>query len=317
MTYKWTANQSGVLILIALITTTLVLTSALIISTIVIRQLRLSQSSDNGILAYFASESVTEDAMYAVLRQGTDPEDLPVKGAFPNGTSWERNVREKDSRFVYDLIQKDKFVVLDLYNNDNSNSAAGVESLSFVWSSGGRMDVLLRLWNGDTLKEADTVSFICSSAPCQTVVLNSLEAGLAYELTITATSATITDLIVTTHQSDGATGSEILVDSSLTINSIGEYKGVKQAVQLRLPNQPPWELTVPSLEVVYCENYDLDEDSDVDQDDLNAMTDVLNGLVTCPIARCDLNFDGPVDILDAQIVDRFIAGTDTTCITGA
>lgn len=231
-------QPSGVLLLLALVMMALVLSAALVLGTVIVRELRLAQVSDKGITAFYASETAAEDAVYRMFKLGEQAVDLATSGSLSGGSSWTRLAKQTDSEFVFDFIAKDETVVVNLYNTGETNQAAQVESFSMEWTSGQTLELAVSEWDGSTL--ATPTSQNCVSSPCFS---NTPRFDKAYYVTITARGSAVTDLIVSAYSGDGATGTPVGVEIPVTVVATGEYKGAQQAVELRLPVPAPWEGT--------------------------------------------------------------------------
>lgn len=236
-------QPQGVLLILALVMTSVVLAASLILGTIIIREVRLAAVSDKGITAFYASESAGEEAMYRLLKLGQSPASLNGTGTFGNGASWSRQAQEETSEFVFDYVGEDRRVEVNVFNKDAAVGEAGVESVAIYWSSGQIMEVEISEWDGVQLTQLAPAQFTCTSTPCDTAIVNDLTADKAYRLVIIARDAAITDLIVETYSANGAGGSLVPVTSPRTVYSTGEFGGAQQAVKLSLPVAPPWAVT--------------------------------------------------------------------------
>jgi hypothetical protein len=225
----------GVLLLLALVIMAIVLSAALVLGSVVVREIRLSAISDKGVNALYAAETAAEDAVYRMYKLGEDPSALPQSGSLSGGASWERNSRRTDTQFIYDLVGRDETVVVDLYNSANTNQAANAQSVTISWTSGTTLDVFVSEWDGTTLSSLSGLT--CTSSPC---VVNAPTPTRAYQLLLTAETTAMTDLTVSVFSSDGGAGSPVAVEIPVTVTATGVYQGAQQAVQLRLPVPAPW-----------------------------------------------------------------------------
>ena len=232
-------DQSGVLLLLALVMTSVVLTSALIVSTLAIRESRLSLISDKGMTALFGSESITEDTIYRISKLGIDPLTLDnTSSTTKAGVEWTREVKQMGNQFIFDFLPAGRTVDVDLYNTANLNDSADIVAINFAWSSGTELAVVYSEWDGITINPAGTQSFPCASSPCSAVLPVSQTS--AYRLQLTAGQTAITDLIIS--MSPSAVDQ---IELSTTVRVVGEYQGSRQAVELILPKAPPWDVPPP------------------------------------------------------------------------
>ncbi|MBI4121989.1 MAG: hypothetical protein HY461_01520 [Parcubacteria group bacterium] len=234
------SQPDGVLLLLALLIMALVLSAALVLGTIVIREVRLGTVSDKGVTAFYAGESAAEEALFRILKLGQDPTGLTGSGQLTGGGTWSRVSKRMDSKFVFDFLTAGETASVPLYNQARAKQAAGVESLSIAWTSGQTMDVAITAWDGDALGQPSVQTFVCAGSPCSKVVINTPQASKAYQVNISGRDAAITDVIVSVFSTDGGSGSPVQVQIPVTVSSTGEYQGVKQAVEITVPVPPPW-----------------------------------------------------------------------------
>lgn len=246
----------GVLLILSLVMTAVVLTASLVLGAVIVREIRLASVSDRGTAAFYASETAAEEAMYHLLKLGEDASTLNGAGSFANGAGWTRQAQEQSSEFIYDYIGAGQRVVLNIFDKNDPDGAAGVESVGINWSSGDVMEVQLVEWDGSTLTEIGMSQFSCTSAPCQTAVINEPQSTKSYRLVVVAQGAAITDFVATMYSADGASGATQPVTSPRTVLVTGQYEGAQQAVQLSLPVAPPWEggTTPPPPSASVCGN---------------------------------------------------------------
>jgi cysteine-rich repeat protein len=237
MSNNFLRNQSGVLLLLALVTTTVILTAALIVATLAIREARVSALSDRGQVALYASESAAEEAIYRIYKLGEDPLTLDGgSGTFSSGATWSRQAGVTADELIFDFVPAGRSVIAQLYHRDNVNDAAGVATVDITWSSGSDLDIDLMEWDGASLIGPSAFTYNCAGSPCSAQL--SLNPTSAYELTISASGTAVTDLILAL---------DALIQTPVTVLVQGEYQGARQAVELRLPVPAPWEGAPPAI----------------------------------------------------------------------
>jgi len=183
-------NQSGVLLLLALVMTTVVLSGALILATLIIRESRVSQISDKGQIALYATESIAEDTIYEILQNGTDPITLDgSSGSFSTGATWSREVSTETNEFIYDYIPSDRSEVVNLYHKDKDNSQAELTSVDLNWSSGTLLQVDAYIWDGAALSDLTSLQTFSCSGGCTASV--PLDPTKAYSLIFTAAGSAV------------------------------------------------------------------------------------------------------------------------------
>lgn len=233
-------DQRGVLLLLALVITSIIVAAGLVLGTVIIRDVRLSTISDKGVIALYASETAAEDAIYHMFKLGEDASTLPTSGSLASGGSWTRESKTTDRRFVFDTLPRAATGEINIYNTANLNQAAGVESFSISWTSGSTMTVDIFEWDGTNLTSVGSSQYVCTGLPCDSIVVNTPVSSRAYQVLVTADNQTITDLIVSMFQNDGGAGDPVQVEIPVTVVATGEYQGARQAVQLRVPEPAPW-----------------------------------------------------------------------------
>jgi len=228
-------NQKGVLLPLALVMTTVLLTAALILATLAIRESRVAALSDKAQVASYVTESIAEEAMYEIVKNSADPSTLPGSGSFSSGATWTRTVTEVSDQFIYDFFPAGGAERLDLYNNANAGASAGVTSLNISWSSGTEISVLSEVWDGTALTAGASRTLTCPAGRnCSGSI--TLDPTKAYKLIISASDSVLTDVFIQTQPA----GTE--VETPTTVTVVGEFKGAKQATQLLVPKAAPWEI---------------------------------------------------------------------------
>jgi cysteine-rich repeat protein len=226
-------NQQGVLILLALVMTMVLLVSSSVIATITIRESRISGIVDKGLTAFYSGESAAESALFDIFKNAVDAETLDgTSGTSSSGATWERTSIIKTDEFVTDYIPSGGLKTIYIYNLDNVGGAGGVTSLNATWSSGSQMRVDIMTWDGAALTGPTVQNLSCSGTDCVGSI--SLNAAMAYQLDFVVTGTSVSDLILEVAPSG------TLVDTSPTIVVQSEFQGAKQAVEVSLPQTPPW-----------------------------------------------------------------------------
>ena len=128
-------DEQGNVLLLSLFVLSSVLIAALGLSVVVLRELRTSQSWDDGNQAYFAAESGLEQALYNIRRAGDAPASQNAVGiSLANGSSFDRQAKVGEPVFSLGKLGKDDYVELDLFNPNNLAEVSGIEALKINWS---------------------------------------------------------------------------------------------------------------------------------------------------------------------------------------
>jgi len=225
---KKQTDQRGVLLLIALVMTMVLLVASSILTTIVIREARVSGLVDQGITAFYGTESSVESAMYQIFKLGSDPVTLDgTTGSSQSGGTWSRSAKNTTDEFIFDVLVPGDQKELVIYNTDNPAQASNVSGLQLNWSSGDGIQYQTATWDGASLTPgtSGTISGVTSG----TISLS----GGVHQVLLSATQ-TVTDLTITTIPNG------TMVTIPVTVTVLGEYQGSEQAVELVLPVPAPW-----------------------------------------------------------------------------
>ncbi len=235
--YSGSIGQSGVLMLLAVVMTSVLLIAGIIIATLAIREARLASSSDRALISYYGAETALEESVYRIMKAGEDPLSLDgAQGNFADDGEWELTAYDTSNEFVVDYLPAGASEELDLYNRDNPASSAGVSSLLFEWTSGSQLQVDVYAWDGVALNPASQITHSCGGTGC--TASQALNPSLAYAITLSATGTAITDLVIT------AVGAS--VQTPITVIANSEYRGARQSLRMILPEPAPWEGGGPS-----------------------------------------------------------------------
>ena len=111
-------NTEGSILVMSILILSGILGVGISISTIVLNQLRQAKNLDFSIMAYYAADSATEDALYKIRKLGKNAKDLNesyTTGVFANGAQWERAVASTTP--FTGLLRKNRPVILNLYDS--------------------------------------------------------------------------------------------------------------------------------------------------------------------------------------------------------
>lgn len=233
-------NQRGQILFLSVIITGIVLAGGLIISQIILREVRISRNIDNAFIASYAADTSIEMALYEIRTQGTDPATLTGNGTLPNGATWQREVVDLSQQLNIDFLEDGEEFVLDLFDpattipSGGGGVPAGYESLLIEWIVGSNIDVRVRGWDGTAFVSDSTTN--CSS-PC---IINSLEAANAYEITLSPSNGTASELLVSAFAADGGAGSQLDMTIPITIYAEGSFGNSLRAQEVTLRRSTPW-----------------------------------------------------------------------------
>lgn len=229
------------MILISVLITAAILAGSFTLTTILIRELKISRDVDNAVLAVYGAESALEKGLFDLLKGGANPFNLKEAGRFSNGVTWTLEAQNQASERIFDVIKKDEAQVINLFNPKNNLLASGTESLTIDWATGQDLIVSVKEWNGSKLSTAVDSVFICgSSRSCTQIKLNNLSAAKAYEVKITPRYADAFEVKVKAWTADSGLGSAIALPIPVTISGLAKLGSVKQALSATLPESEIW-----------------------------------------------------------------------------
>jgi hypothetical protein len=236
-------SQEGTLILMSLLVLSSILATSALIGALVVRDIRFSTDMENGVLAFYASETAFEEALFEIRKNNTDPLTLNnTSGNLSNNAVWNRKVSDRIQKFFFDLIPLGNSISVDVYDETVAGDAAGVASFRFGWSSGSRMQVIVNEWDGSNLTAVSNNTHICNAKPCADIIVSNLDASKAYSVTIRALGDDISNFTAISFSSlFPSTGSEKLIRTPVTINTIGDFSTAKQASEITIAKKRPWD----------------------------------------------------------------------------
>ena len=143
---KHPKNQSGVVILYALLMIALITAIGIGVSVIIIRELRLTQNTHYATLAYYAADSGVERALYTV-KVSRDEGDLSQtitkirnynadQNGFVNNASYSDIQTSAEEERIETNLEKDQITQFDLYDIQNPTGPSNINSLKISWSDG-------------------------------------------------------------------------------------------------------------------------------------------------------------------------------------
>ncbi len=237
-------NERGTLVLIALLVMSSLLMTVSLVSTLVIRQLRFSKDIENGLIAYYASESAIEESLYSLRKGGALVSDLDGdSGVLSNTAAWNRLVYDKTKDLFRDALFKDQILTVDLYNPADFGAGAGAAAFKIGWVAGSVMKVTYRQWDKDNKQfiEAEPLIVTCSAKPCNPVVFSTLNPAFQYQILVQALGDEIHDLHFKAYPSTPpADGAEMDIPTPTTIRTVGVFASSRQGLEVTIPRKTPW-----------------------------------------------------------------------------
>ncbi len=237
---EFKASRQGSLILISLLVTAGILATVGAVTTILVREIRISKDVDNSVLSLYGTEATLERGLYDLFKLGKTPAQITGSGTYGNGVDWSLTARDKATQRVFDRIKKNSTATVNLYDTGLPNQAGGVESMTIDWTLGNDMQIDVYTWDGTTLYAPTTQTFACGGNPCQRIVINSLAVSQAYKVVMTAVNGDAFDVMIKSWTADGGGGTPINMPSPFTIEGTASIGASKQALTASLPELTPW-----------------------------------------------------------------------------
>lgn len=217
---------------------------ATIIANIVIREIRLGRDYQNALLTVFGAETTLEESLYLLRSQEAETSTLNGAGQFANGVSWERSAFDTADQRIFDFLENNEQITVNVYNRQNENDAGGAEAFAIEWKTGAFLDVDIWEWDGENLTNitSSPLSFPCTSVPCATATSSVFSADKAYQMNIKARGGDASDIVFKAFPSDAVSaGGEMLIPVPITISTTASLGGAKQAIQITIPQRLPWQ----------------------------------------------------------------------------
>ncbi len=256
-----TRAQSGIVLLLALLILASVLATSLTVGSIVLRELRITHTSDRAVSAYYAAESGLEQGLYWWRADQKKGDELLVNSNSPkilssNGASWWRVSQVTENQLLMSL-KKDQSTQLDLFDIANPlNETSQVQSLVVSWDGNSVscpgagsewLEVAWSGWKGGLLSNLNVErryysnSNVWVNGARQEFVINLPITSVGYRVRLKALFADVCDLRVTAYKKlDGGTEADIYpIPARLTINATGQLVNTRQSLSVTVPMYAP------------------------------------------------------------------------------
>ncbi|MBI5733352.1 MAG: hypothetical protein HY973_00185 [Candidatus Kerfeldbacteria bacterium] len=243
-----TYNQSGTVLLLALLVLASLLGSSIALGSLVIGNLQQAKNIDDAVMAYYGAESGIEKKVYDIRK--SDTFTTSTSDTLSNHTGWTTTVRES-GELVIDFLQKDKSIGLDLYNFDDPNPGAGIESVYITWQGGTTwLEIKFTEWSpGSNIawpsqQEVSALkgTFIYSGGLATN---NSLVSNKAYHMEIKALRGDASDINLNFYDIDDGGPAcsnncvKVNVPNRLEIDSTGTYGKSRRVIRVNMPRKTP------------------------------------------------------------------------------
>lgn len=240
-------NQEGSILVISVLIMSIMGVIVFSLSTYVIRQIDFSHNLDNAMLAYYAAESSMEEALYDVRK--SDSVKLSEDGVFSNKVNWRRVIVPVKDDLTFPIIEKNKFVQLDLFDTDDLSCSSGVEtsiycdweSMLLTWEGDGGLQVTITSWARDSeiSFDPDSLNEVKYISASSSWLINELDSSMNHRVKIKAVTDDVSDVKVTLFKEDNAFGGVVPVPNFLTIKGEGISGKNHQVLTVTVPRKAP------------------------------------------------------------------------------
>jgi len=257
-------DERGNVLLLALLVMAGIMTAGLAISAIILNEIRQARNIDFSTVAYYAGESGVEQALYKLRKEeavlncpvgvcgpngyctlGDKESCLGTNGNLDNQSSWARTWTDKEWQ-IYGKIKKDGTLQVDLYDPEGG-AAPEVESLKIVWtdicSGGSRIELSFVTWTpeGGWVDNREKYGYSYDPAyPAFSEARNNKFSGTKiYRARIKAFNCDITNMTITAWGNENAEPPQKEIPAMITLNSVGSYSNLRQAVKMTMPRKSP------------------------------------------------------------------------------
>ncbi|MFH1191902.1 MAG: hypothetical protein V1655_00325 [bacterium] len=247
--FKAIKNKEGSILIMSLLILSGLLISGISVGIIVLNQLKQSKNLDFSIIAYYAADSATENALYYFRKGNRTAQYLNAfenTGVFDNTAQWEREIA---STTPYNaLLRQNRPVLINLY--DSEADCGLVKCVRYNWNdltageSGPDLEVTYYPWeiagSITVLPEKGEQEYYTSPlTPGPWTAYNqiSLLNNTCYSIRVQASYDDANVEIKTF--SDAVCTQQIGIPSFLTIDSLGKFNTAKQRIKTYVLKDAP------------------------------------------------------------------------------
>lgn len=240
-------NQNGSTMAISVLIMSIMSIVVFSLSNVVLKQIDLSRNFDNSLLAYYGAESGIEEGIFDVRK--LDLAKSQSNGEFLNGVIWNRVVIPTKEEVVFKKIERNKFVQLDLFDQDDPSCGSGDEngvycnweSMSLQWEGDATLDLQITTWTPTSAIDYEAqnkkeVKYILATSP---LILNDLEFFKLHRIKIKSLFDDIQNLKVVLYSEDDKNGKIVPIPNFLTIKSTGKSRLNKSSLLVEILRKTP------------------------------------------------------------------------------
>lgn len=243
-------NRRGVALLLALLVLAAILLGSLTASNLVLGELKLTRTSDQGLAAFYAAESGLEQGLYLFRQEGkeentvgellVDESDALILSG--NDAEWWRSSTLTEPNFTATLEQNQVAEIV-LFDPDNVSSQAG--SVNITWqsntslcpSAGTEWLEVVQSWWNTSIASSQSSRTLFSASSSSGAVVN--RAGDYPSVRLRALFTDICNLTLTAYNGANKTNGTFPLPARLTVTATGQLDDTKQALSVTVPQYAP------------------------------------------------------------------------------
>jgi hypothetical protein len=228
---------TGLSLLLTLFVLSAILVAALSASTIIVREFKITGTSDRGTQAFYLAESGLEDALYAYRYMGRKDLTVDPGSAVNMGKGkWWRDSSEPVTGFDLSLTENQ---VVELVLFDPADGAKQAESIRLAWSNNSAvcpgadftwLEVVQSYWDGNLSQSSRS---ILSPSEAGGSIVNLL--GSFPSVRVRALYGDACNLSVTAYQGPDGKGGTFALPTQLQITATGQVRDTQQTLSIIIP----------------------------------------------------------------------------------
>lgn len=244
-------NQSGTVLLLALIIMSGLVVTGVALGDIIINEIRQSRQLDKAIVSYYAAESAAEKVIFDWRDTGLLP--LPCNETSEVGWSCQKDIGSVN-QLEFSLPKMETQEII-FYNPADLSEPSNIESARITWQDADTsniiepwLEVTIMEWNRGATIDWDNADrriikkvFKCSAEVavpnvCDTIALeDELSANKNYIIRLRSLHDDTDHIVAKFYESPAATNLKELNTYIKSVNVTGIYGGVKQSINVRFP----------------------------------------------------------------------------------
>ncbi|MFH0814665.1 MAG: hypothetical protein V1902_01035 [Candidatus Falkowbacteria bacterium] len=228
------SDQQGNVLVYTVLAVAAILSTILIVSNLMIGEIRQAGNFDNMIKATYAAESGAEWGIFNLRKNNIMIEsdcDMPDVDCYAG-------VDETGVKKLQSDLPQNQTLQIDLYNPIKLNKASGVESMKIGWLGAGWVEVTLVEWQAGSqvVWNDNAMQKFLFNAPA---VLNVFNKSKNYIVRLKSLNAPLAALSVEIFSGDNAAGAALPFPQFVRVTAEGTANGASQIINVDLPKKSP------------------------------------------------------------------------------